>query len=267
MNKQTIEVLKSKKNESDLKLKTLESSPLKNLTAHSQEEKKYNEALSQAIQWGEALQSAEGELPDIARLLENRSLVGGKAKEKVADQILDLIKPILAKKELRIEEIIKQIFEWEKANNIVSICSRHRIPEASCSICNSGIRELQQELATLKAKIRELEGDIVEGGMKYDDEVINVAFLKAELEKAIKWGDELTDKNNKLTAPTEKAMDKIYNKWQKENEQLQSENVKLRELLSEERIEQILSTPNFDIIFVNDKLKKHLARVIAKGKE
>ncbi|KKL65669.1 hypothetical protein LCGC14_2152710, partial [marine sediment metagenome] len=108
-------------------------------------------------------------------------------------------------------------------------CSRHRIPEASCSICNSGIRELQQELATLKAKIRELEGDIVEGGMKYDDEVINVAFLKAELEKAIKWGDELTDKNNKLTAPTEKAMDKIYNKWQKENEQLQQENAKLRE--------------------------------------
>ncbi|KKL22207.1 hypothetical protein LCGC14_2437780, partial [marine sediment metagenome] len=104
-----------------------------------------SEALSQAIQWGEALQSVEGELPDIARLLENRSLVGGKAKEKVADQILDLIKPILAKKELRIEEIIKQIFEWEKANNIVSICSRHRIPEASCSICNSGIRELQQE--------------------------------------------------------------------------------------------------------------------------
>ncbi len=44
----------------------------------------------------------------------------------------------------------------------------------------------------------------------------------------IKWADELTDKNNKLTAPTEKAMDKIYNKWQKENEQLQQENAKLR---------------------------------------
>ncbi|KKL84688.1 hypothetical protein LCGC14_1962290, partial [marine sediment metagenome] len=44
-------------------------------------------------------------------------------------------------------------------------------------------------------------------------------------------------------------------------------NKRLRKLLSEERIEQILSTPNFDIIFVNDKLKKDLARAIAKGKD
>ena len=111
--------------------------------------------------------------------------------------------------------------------------------------------------AERELRIGELEGDIVEGGMKYDDEVIKVATLKGELE--------YQKEQYRLVAKENKFLHTCY--VVKNYEQLQQENANLRELLSEERIEQILSTPNFDIIFVNDKLKKDLARAIAKGKD
>ncbi len=156
------------------------------------------DALSQAIKWGEALQSAEGELPKkeiIDSLIFDMSSFNDKDVRDITNSILDLCKPILvkwiackkryqdrlgertgelmtlhddlAKKELR-------ILELKQENKRLAEGAIEKPPYKE---------NLQQELVTLKAKIRELEGDIVDGGMKYDDEVIKVAKLQEELEQ------------------------------------------------------------------------------------
>ncbi|MFH1247928.1 MAG: hypothetical protein V1490_02100, partial [Candidatus Omnitrophota bacterium] len=44
-----------------------------------------------------------------------------------------------------VKDISNQIFEWEKMNNIISICSKHQTPQANCDLCNAQIKGLQAE--------------------------------------------------------------------------------------------------------------------------
>ncbi len=132
MNKQTIEVLK----DFVRAMKEANCYP------------KRIEALSQAIQWGEALQSAEGELPEKRKIeylpppeflnSDNDSLM--KYFENIGyNKALDLCKPILARKDLRIEALRK-------------IRNHHF---AKYEEQRYKTKKSEQELATLKKKLTE----------------------------------------------------------------------------------------------------------------
>ncbi len=161
-----------------------------------------SQALSQAIQWGEALQSAGGELP------ERKELKGSRppAQRIYFNKTLDLCKPILAKYKLEVGEL-KDAVEKALDKNEATKILKHRIEELHEKLAKKELRilelkqenkrlaegaiekppykeNLQQELATLKAKIRELEVNAKLGNISYKQAIQlqqENATLKAEL--------------------------------------------------------------------------------------
>ncbi len=139
MNKQTIEILEGMIEEISNRSKT-KIKPDVEVTIRITEEERKRKALSQAIQWGKALQSAEGELPEKAKGegLANEQHFGF-GRVTGFNQAIDLCKPILAKKELRIEALRK-------------IRNHHF---AKYEEQRYKTKKSEQELATLKKKLTE----------------------------------------------------------------------------------------------------------------
>ena len=200
-------------------------------------------ALSQAIQWGEALQSAEGELPrklteedflDIAN--PNRQATIGeftyfkngmnyfKTEFAGFNKAIDLCKHILAKKELRIRELEETFKKY-------------------------GGQEVFKELATLKAELEEA--------------TTTIGDLRIKGFERLEYCKQLRQENANLKEEVETVRLESYGEALK--------NKKLRELLSEERIlktilkhlqEKVASGKLYLGTFWRD-----IAEAIAKGKD
>ena len=194
--------------------------------------------------YGEALQSAEITLPELKKAgykctncdnweSKEREVICCKcsmgdmvyqSENKSFNQALDLCKPILAK--------------W--------IACKKRYQD-SLGERTGELITLQNDLAKKELRIGELEGDIVDGGMKYDDEVIKVAKLQKELATLKAELEDLKKEYKSLLEAYNKTPLSAIPKLQQENAKLKEEvetvrlesygealkNKMLRELLNE----------------------------------
>ena len=124
--------------------------------------------IDQAIQWGEALQSAEGELPEEKKQLTKPILSRGEFADQLIhkgfNQARDIIRPRWAKNELRIKELENTLKGYIAEEE--GYLPEHNLQQELATLKNSNeqlkswvndhpeIKKLEQENAELKAELK-----------------------------------------------------------------------------------------------------------------